>query len=370
MKVVSKVLNILLVIVILCTLLAAVGSAITKEPVLLTVIRSNSMFPVWERGDMVIIENLTEKDTVNIGDIVFFTTEKGSLSTKGWIAHRVIGGDTDKGFITKGDANKQTDQDSAGTGPIKREWIAGRALTVGQAPLIIPKIGYFSLWMEKYQGNPFLLPIFAVILAILIGIGELKSGKKHKKKSKGMELQLIYIVGGCVISIILGGTMLASGQHIKLLYEVSENSKGVLMGSSVGVLKVGDVQSQPLSDLKNDGLIPSIGVITTNDNQIKLSHQNVYLSKGQQIEAKYTVHADHPGKYESSIRVGIFFPLLPASLIYFLAQKSYWLALASVSLVPGIPLMVYPLIDGRMRRRMMKVLRKKRIALRGILPFK
>ena len=92
MKVLSKILNTLLAIVILCTLIAAVGSAITKEPVLLTVIRSNSMYPVWERGDMVIIKNLKDKDTVQIGDIVFFKTDEGSLADKGWIAHRVMDG--------------------------------------------------------------------------------------------------------------------------------------------------------------------------------------------------------------------------------------------------------------------------------------
>ena len=369
MKVITKILNTVLAAVILCTLVAAVGSAITQKPVLLTVILSNSMYPVWERGDMVIIENLKEKDTVHNGDIVFFKTEKGDLADKGWIAHRVMDGNAVQGFITKGDANKQTDQDLADTGPIKREWIVGRALTIGETPIVIPKIGYLSLWMEKYQSNPFLLPIFALVLAVLIGIGEFKSGQKLRKKSKGMELQLIYIIGGLMISVIMGGTMLASGQNVNLIYEVSNHGQGVLMGSTVGVLQVGDEVSQPLSELKNEGAFPSIGVITTNDKQIELSHKNLFLSKGQQIDATYTVHADHPGKYESAIKVGIFYPFLPSSFIYFLAQKSYWLALTAVSLIPGIPLIIYPFIDGKMRRRTMKVLRKKRRTLRRILPF-
>ena len=162
MKIFSKILNILLAIGILCTLIAAVGSAITKKPVLLTVIRSNSMYPVWERGDMVIIENLKEKDTIHNGDIVFFKTKEGSLADKGWIAHRVMSGNDDKGFITKGDANDYTDQESDGTGPIKREWIAGRALTIGETPIVIPKIGYLSLWVEKYQSNPLYITRYCI----------------------------------------------------------------------------------------------------------------------------------------------------------------------------------------------------------------
>lgn len=369
MKLISKVFNIVLLIVILLTLSAAVGSAILKKPMLLTVIRSNSMAPVWERGDMVVIENVGKKSTIEIGDIVFFTTDKGSLSTKGWIAHRVIEGNDEKGYITKGDANKQSDQESAGAGAIKKELIAAKAVTIGGSPAVIPKAGYFSLWMEKYQGNPYLLPIVAVILALLIGIGELKSGKRNKKKSKGVDLQLIYIGGGFVIAMIMGGSIIASSQHVKLIYEVSENGKGALMGSSLGILQVGDVVAQPLSELRNDGFIPSIGVITTNDNQIQLSHERLSLTKGQLVEAEYTLHAVTPGKYETAIRVGIFYPFLPAPVIYFLAQKSYWLALIVISIIPGLPLIAYPFIDGKMRRRMGTAFRKKTRKLRGALPF-
>ena len=368
MKIFTRSLNILLVIAILCTLIAAVGSAITKEPVLLTVIRSNSMSPVWERGDMVIIKNLKEKDVVHNGDIIFFETEEGSLAEKGWIAHRIVSGNASQGFITQGDANKTTDQQD-GSGPIEREWIAASALKIGQTPIVIPKLGYLSLWMEEYQSNSFLLPVISLILAGLIAFGEIKSGKQRKKKSKGMELQLIYIMGGLTIAIIMGATMLASGQTLNLVYEVSEQEKGVLMGSDVGILQVGDEVTQPLSELKNGGFIPLIGSITTNDKQIVPSHKNLHLSQGQQLDTTYTVTAEEPGQYESSIQVGLFYPFLPTSFIHFLAQKSYWLALFAVSLVPGLPLIIYPMIDGKMRRGIIKFLRRKKRKLRSALPF-
>lgn len=368
MKAFTRTLNILLAFAILCTLIAAVGSAITKEPVLLTVIRSNSMHPVWERGDMVILKNLSEKETVHNGDIIFFKTDKGSLAEKGWIAHRVVDGNLNQGFITQGDANKATDQQD-GSGPIEREWIAGRALTIGDKPLVIPKLGHLSLKMEEYRNNSFLLPVVALILAALIAFGEVKSGQKRKKKSKGMELQLIYIIGGFTIAVIMGATMLATGQTLNLTYEVSEQGNGVLMGSEVGILQVGDEVSQPLSKLENDGMFPLIGSITTNDKQLVPSHNNLYLSKGQQLETTYKVTAEKPGKYESSIQVGLFYPFLPASVIYFLAQKSYWLALTVVSFIPGLPLIIYPMIDGKMRRGIMKFLRRKKRKLRAVFRF-
>ncbi|MFZ3577024.1 signal peptidase I [Virgibacillus sp. DJP39] len=369
MKVVSRIINVVLVIVVLCSLVAAIGSAITKEPMLLTVIRSNSMHPVWERGDMVIIENLKEEKTIHKEDIIFFKTEEGSLSKQGWIAHRVMSGSREEGFITKGDANKYTDQSSDGTVPIKQEWVAGKAITIGETPIVIPKIGYLSLWAEKFQSNPLLIPVIALVLAGLIAFGEIKFTKKRKKKSQGMELQLIYIVGGLTIAVIMGGTMLTSGQNLGLAYQVSDKSQGVIMGSDVGILKVGDKVSRPLSELSNNGAFPLIGTINTSDKQIELSHERVILSKGEQIKSTYTVKAEIPGKYESSIRVGLFYPFLPASLIYFLSEQSYWLALVSVSLVPGLPLMVYPFVNGKMRRKTAKLLRRKKRKIQSSLPF-
>ncbi|MCL6572509.1 MAG: signal peptidase I [Bacillus sp. (in: Bacteria)] len=368
MKVFSKILTILMAMGIFCTLIAGIGSAITKKPVLLTVIRSNSMYPVWERGDLVIIENLKEKESIQPRNIVFFKTKEGSLATKGWIAHRVMSGDNQKGFITKGDANEYTDQESVGTGPINREWIAGRALTIGGSPLVIPKMGYLSLWAEKYQSKPYILPVLAIILACIIAIGEFTAGQKKGKKRHGMELPIMYIIGGVTISVIMGGTMLASGQTVNVVYGVSNQSQGVLMGSDVGMLKVGDEVSRPLSELSNGGFFPLIGTMTTDDLQIGLSDKNMYLSQEQHLNTTFTVHAEKPGLYESVIKVGLFYPLLPSSIIYFLAQKSYWLALVLVSIVPGIPLMIYPLLDGKMRRRTIKFLRKKKRNLIGILP--
>ena len=154
--------------------------------------------------------------------------------------------------------------------------------------------------------------------------------------------------------------MLASGQKLNLTYEVSEQGQGVLMGSEVGILQVGDEVSQPLSELKNGGFFPLIGSITTKDKQIVTSHKNIKLSQGQQLETTYTVTAQNPGMYESSIQVGLFYPFLPASFIYFLSEKSYWLALVVVSFIPGLPLIIYPMIDGKMRRGIYKVFKKEK----------
>jgi hypothetical protein len=71
-----------------------------------------------------------------------------------------------------------------------------------------------------------------------------------------------------------------------------------------------------------------------------------------------TIFADKPGQYDSTIHIGMFYPLLPVSWIHTLAKANYWLALIVISLIPGLPLMAYPLIDSRMRAIVARSFRK------------
>lgn len=153
--------------------------------------------------------------------------------------------------------------------------------------------------------------------------------------------------------------MLTTSQRIILPYEVSENNQGVIMGSAVGIMKVGDERTIPLADLSNKGFMPVTATITTKDEQLKFSHTLETLNNGDELKPELTLEAKYPGNYESVIHIGLFYPLLPKSIIYNLANNSYWLALAVVSLIPGLPLMLYPIIDKTMRRKTIKEIRRK-----------
>lgn len=353
-KIINRVIDILLYIFVGIVLTAAVTSAIWNKPMLFSAVRSNSMYPLFERGDMIFINSLNKENTVKIGDIVVFKAEEGSLSDQGYVVHRIIEETKDGNYITKGDANDYKD-------PIlKREWIYSKVVTLGKYPVKIPLLGYLPLWMESFQKNPYAMPIIAVILAAIVGFSELTGSKKSKKKkNNSLDMQLIYFFSGLTISIVMAATMLATSQRIVLPYEVSENSQGVIMGSAVGILKVGDERTIPLAELSNKGLMPVTATITSNDNQLTFSHTLEELNKGDELKPELNLKAVNAGKYESVIYIGLFYPFLPKNLIYYLANNSYWLALAVVSLIPGIPLMIYPIIDKTMRRKTIKEIRRK-----------
>ena len=53
MKNVKVVFNVFIYSVLIFFLAASIGTAVTGKPFLMTVIRSNSMYPVLQRGDLV-----------------------------------------------------------------------------------------------------------------------------------------------------------------------------------------------------------------------------------------------------------------------------------------------------------------------------
>jgi signal peptidase len=116
----------------------------------LNVVVSGSMEPVFYRGDVVIIEKSNflgieevNADTLQVGDIIIYQAT--------WfpepVIHRIIGTGTDSQginyYITKGDNNSGADP-----APVYPDQVQAKVLSWGNNPLLIPKIGYITLWIR------------------------------------------------------------------------------------------------------------------------------------------------------------------------------------------------------------------------------
>ncbi|MHB8963926.1 MAG: signal peptidase I [Saccharofermentanales bacterium] len=358
MKTLNRMIDIVLYFIAAAVLAAVVSSIIWDRPVLFSAVRSDSMTPLFGRGDVVFVRQLDEDDPVSAGDIVLFKAEAGELSLHGYIAHRIIGGNREEGYTTKGDANDYSDQE-AGNPPVKRAWIVSRISAAEDRPARIPILGYLSIGAESVKSSRYTLPAIAILLIGVLGIGELKnSGKRKPGKTEKTGLQQLYFFSGLTISIILATLMLASSQRITFIYEVAENGQGAIMGSSVGIVNIGDERQLMLANIRNNGVIPLTAVITTDDRQLSFSHDLATLEKGDSITPQVFLKARDVGNYSSTINIGVFYPFIPRESIRFLANISYWLALAAVALLPGLPLMIYPVVNRTMRRQTLKKIRR------------
>jgi signal peptidase len=116
----------------------------------LNVVVSGSMEPVFYRGDVVVIEktNFLGIEEVNpnnlqVGDIIIYQAT--------WfpepVIHRIIGTAQDSQgrsyYITKGDNNSGADP-----APVYPNQVQAKVISWGDNPLVVPKIGYITLWIR------------------------------------------------------------------------------------------------------------------------------------------------------------------------------------------------------------------------------
>ncbi|RLN01391.1 signal peptidase I [Haloarcula sp. Atlit-7R] len=110
---------------------------IFDHPVLLSFVETGSMEPTLNVGDGFVSIPSFVIGPVSEGDVVVFRAEE--IQGGGLTTHRIVG-ETDRGYITKGDANPFTDQDS-GEPLVKDEQIVAVVWQPGGKVLAIPGIG-------------------------------------------------------------------------------------------------------------------------------------------------------------------------------------------------------------------------------------
>ena len=100
-----------------------------------------SKFPIqggFERGDLIIVQGIGSFSEVKIGDVVVLDQGSGVIP----LVHRVVSIWDENGsarFMTKGDANTSSLSSEISNRP---EQIIGKVI------LVIPKLGYISLWFQ------------------------------------------------------------------------------------------------------------------------------------------------------------------------------------------------------------------------------
>jgi len=111
-------------------------------------ITSGSMWPSLKKGDLVVIKGITNKNEINLNDIIVYKNNPSTSSGRfaGFTIHRVIELREDT-LITKGDANNINDA------PIGYGEVIGKTINFKGKIVKIPKIGYISLLINPNKAN-------------------------------------------------------------------------------------------------------------------------------------------------------------------------------------------------------------------------
>ncbi|MCQ2964313.1 MAG: signal peptidase I [archaeon] len=115
----------------------------------LNVVVSGSMEPVFYRGDIVVVEKADffgiqefDPSTVQVGDIVVYN----AVWYNSPVIHRVINITEINGttlYMIKGDNNDVPDPYY-----VKANQIRDRVVTFGDSPVVIPKLGYITIFLK------------------------------------------------------------------------------------------------------------------------------------------------------------------------------------------------------------------------------
>jgi len=129
----SRALELLAIVVVASLLLGAV----LGQPILLSYVETGSMEPTIGTGDGFVAVPSVLAGDADVGDVVVYRAQE--LQGGGLTTHRVVG-ETDAGYITRGDANPFTDQDGPEP-PVLEEQIVAHALQIEGTVVVIPALG-------------------------------------------------------------------------------------------------------------------------------------------------------------------------------------------------------------------------------------
>lgn len=172
---------------------ALVAAGPASLPAGVSYVVSDSMEPTIQEGDGVI---RVPAGDVEPGDVVVFEQTEGDTAHT---IHRVVA-ETPRGFVTKGDGNRATDQ-AAGDPYVQRSQIRGTVLTVGGEPVTIPHLGT----LVAHRG----LVLVAAVALALVDLAASSGGDRPDRPRTGGEVVRLMVAVAAIVAvctIVIGGS--------------------------------------------------------------------------------------------------------------------------------------------------------------------
>lgn len=335
------------------------------HPVLVSYVESGSMEPALEEDDGFVLVPSQIASPVEVGDVVTFQSELvngGRLTT-----HRVVR-ETKTGYITKGDANPFTDQDT-GEPPVTDAQIVGKVLSSGRDPVAIPHLGTFVRLsrgaVESAQGT--IASSFGTnafmgtqgLAYILFGIGTLvfvlsvffeSSDRYGRTKSRDRDRDAVFstwtvtLAAALLLVFVLTATMTVQGGPTK--YEIVSSQSNP---DTPRVVPAGESVDRKYG-VVNPGLIPITAFVEPGSHGVEVSEgDRVHnLGGGESVNATVTFTAPRElGYYPMYVVEHRYFTVLPPPMIRYLYSLHPWTPLVAINgLIAGTFVVVSAVLIG------------------------
>jgi signal peptidase len=346
----KKVGAVVLEIAVVVAVLSLVFGSILGQPIFLSYVETGSMSPTLEPGDGFIAVPVQLDASINKGDVTVFRAEE--INGGGLTTHRVVD-ETERGFITKGDANPFTDQ-SDEEPPVKRGQIVATALQVDSQVVVIPHLGTIvegtqsALSIIQRQvailsGRPALLGtqglaylfFFAALLWYLVGEWRVNNGKKRDRvtsRTTGVDTRLL--VGAFATMLVLGATA-------AMIAPAGTQEYGVVSAESTSdrpnVIPMGESKSQRYA-VGNNGFLPIVTYLEPASEGVEVHPQNLSVEERSIANATVTLHAPpETGYYRRFVAEHRYLAVLPQSMIQELYEFHPWAPIVVIDAMIAVP---------------------------------
>jgi signal peptidase len=285
---------------------------------------------------------------VEEGDVVTF--EARELQGGGLTTHRVVG-ETEEGYITRGDANPFTDQDGPEP-PVQESQIVAVAFQTGGEVVVIPRIGAgvlaiqgaFTAAASFLSGIPglgglaeggigtlmtgagVLLLVYSVLQELRRG-GREREGRSRDRRSKTSAVVVLVAILLLITVPATASMVIPSGTD-----DITIVSSESPSGDPTVIERGGSVEFT--YEFANDGIIPRIAVVEAASTGVDVVRTGLVADRGETAQTNVTIHApEETGVYVRSVGEWQYVQFLPASVLLALHAIHPFVAIAAINAV-------------------------------------
>ncbi|WP_324663592.1 signal peptidase I [Haloarcula sediminis] len=361
-------------------LVSMVLGQVLGQPVLLGFVTSGSMEPTIETGEGFVAIPADIAGPVEEGDVVVFRAEE--IQGGGLTTHRVVE-ETDRGYVTRGDANPFTDQDG-GEPPVSEAQIVAVAWQPGGTILTVPGVGvvvegtqsvlqatqrqlaglFGSRSLLGTQGLAYLL----VALSALAYVADVVFGgdrRRQRDTARDTGTSVHLVVGVFAAAIVLSATA-------AMVVPAGPQEFGVVSAESDSpgprVIEQGTSESVQYTTA-NGGFVPVVRYVEPVDDGVNVEPRAAVVEPRSSVNGTLTLSAPpETGYYRYHIVEHRYLLVLPPAAIRSLYLVHPWLPVVVIDALLGgsFYLLGVALVDtGRVRSRSRKSLSRIRRLLSG-----
>ncbi|MEF8830629.1 MAG: signal peptidase I [Halobacteriales archaeon] len=348
-------------------ILAILAGTALGQPVLLGYVETGSMQPTLDPGDGFVAVPAAVAGPVEEGDVVVYRAEQvngGQLTT-----HRVVG-ETERGYVTRGDANPFTDQ-ADGEPPVKETQVVATALQVNGRVVEIPHLGTAVMGVQSQvasvqrrlaallgtrsllgvQGIGYLLFAVTAILYIadLVRDRGRKGRERSRSRSTGIDPRLWS--AGFALLVVAAATAAMVGPAGAQEYGVVSAE---FDSERPTVIPAGETETVT-HPVGNAGVLPVVSYMEADGDGVSVDPERVRVPARESRNATVALTAPpETGYYRQFVVEHRYLAVLPTPVIDTLYRVHPWAPLVAIDALFGVGFYMLGVAaagSGRIRRR-------------------